>query len=88
MVDFLSKVKAALREEDVEGLIKLGAPADEYDSESKEIASAVGALNKNQFTEDNIVAVLALVWTKSFHCLAEDIEKRMTAFHRIARSFL
>ncbi len=43
----LGKIKLALQEEDVEGLIELGAPDDEYDSEATAIVAALDATDVN-----------------------------------------
>jgi hypothetical protein len=40
----LSALKTALQHEDVEGLIELGAPKDEYDSEAVAVLSALEAM--------------------------------------------
>ena len=89
MIDLsLVNIKAVLRSEDIEGFIHLGAPSDEYDSEAKKIADALSTLADNQLTSDNIVAVVALVWAKSFNRSADEIERRMSAFRHIAQQLL
>ena len=82
----LTSVETALRSEDVEGYIEIhGAPGNEYDSEAKAISRALGSLGKGKLTEDNIVAVISFTWEKYFNLDSTDIEKRIPAFHRIAR---
>jgi len=41
MMIFLSEIKEILREADLMGFIKIGAPKDEYDFEAKVIASVI-----------------------------------------------
>ena len=81
-------IAEALRSEDIEGLIELGAPSDEYDSEAREVASALASLTKNQITEANILAIIALEWAKSFNRSAQEIQQRMPAFRKIAYRIL
>jgi hypothetical protein len=81
-------IDQALQKEDVEGLIEMGAPGDEYVSEAQEIAEAVASMSAGQLTAQNIVAVISLVWAKSFNRSAEEIKERLPAFHRIAQDIL
>ena len=77
-------VKNLLREEDIEGLVHLGAPADEYDSEASEIEAAMSRLGA-KCSEEQVVQVLEEVWKGFFDLSAEDIGLRRDAFHRLAR---
>jgi UDP-N-acetylmuramoylalanine-D-glutamate ligase len=81
-------IDSILQTEDVEGLIALGAPADEYSCEAKDINAALVKLSDDQLTEANIIAVIALVWAKYFGLSSEDIAKRMQAFQRIAHRLI
>ncbi len=80
----LVDIVESLRKEDIEGLLALGAPGDEYDSEAKEIFLALETLNQEQLTEANIVGIIALAWAKSFNRSPQEIEQRLPAFQRIA----
>lgn len=84
----VSIIDNALRAEDVEGLLELGAPNDEYSHEAKTIASELQELTPGTESEDDIAAVIAKVWAKSFELSNEDIDKRHTALRRIARQIL
>jgi len=88
MLVSLENLESALRIEDVESLIAGGAPQDEYDSEAKEIFSALASLSADKQTEANIVVILSLVWAKTFNLSAQDTEKRIPAFQRIAHRLL
>lgn len=84
----LARIKDILRTEDVEGLIELGAPDDEYDSEAEAVAAALGGFGADPLREDDIVAVISAVWTKMFGLGAEDADKRMVAFRNLAQALL
>ena len=82
----LTNIDAALREEDIEGRIALGAPENEYDAEAKAIVSALSA--QQTLTETQIVAIIARIWAKAFDRTAQEIEQRMPAFRHIAQQIL
>lgn len=84
----VSVIDDALRAEDVEGLLELGAPRDEYSHEAKTIASELDELTTGAASEENIAGVIAKVWAKSFELSDEDLDKRYTALHRVARQIL
>lgn len=80
----INDIADILRTEDIEGLIAIGAPADEYDSEAEKIAQAIEKLSASELTQANICAVIALLWAKSFNRSSEEIKQRMPAFERVA----
>jgi len=84
----LANVDEALREEDIEGFITLGAPGDEYSHEAQEITAALASLRVDQLTEANIVAILALVWAKAFNRSPQEIKQRIPAFQHVANRLL
>jgi len=84
----VSVIEDALRAEDVEGLLELGAPRDEYSHEAEKIASELHAFAPSDATEDRVADVIANVWANSFELSQADIEKRQTALHRVARQIL
>jgi hypothetical protein len=77
-----------LREEDVEGLIAIGAPADEYESEAKDIARALDAFQPAEQTGANIAAALALIWARYFNLSADDMALRLPSLQRVAGKIL
>lgn len=84
----MSTIKNILREEDIEGLIQLGAPADEYNSEAQEIATAMARLG-DELSEEQVLKVLEEVWNGSFGPLSsKEIEMRRAAFLRVARRII
>ena len=84
----LEKTKTAFKEEDIEGLIELGAPDDEYDSEAEQTLAAVRRLSDDERTKANITSIIALIWAKSFNRGSEEIAERMPAFENVALKLL
>ncbi len=82
--DLHSLTASVLRQEDIEGLIALGAPEDEYDSEAAEIAEAVNKLDVTARTQSNIAAIIALVWAQMFNHSPNEMEMRTPALQRVA----
>ena len=84
----VSIIDSILQAEDIEGLLELGAPKDEYSSEAAEIKCSLETLNPSDTTEDRISALVVSVWAKAFNLSGEEIEKRSPAFRRVARELL
>jgi hypothetical protein len=80
----LERIKLALQHEDVEGLIELGAPSDEYDTEALAILSALQAMPTSELNQSSLAAIIAVVWAESFGRTEEEIKQRMPAFLSIA----
>jgi hypothetical protein len=59
------RVQRALDAEDVEGLLQMGAPPDEYEHEAKMIGERLRATN-GDLTEGAIAVIIAAVWTEQF----------------------
>jgi hypothetical protein len=81
-------IEQALRTEDIEDLISAGAPEDEYDDEAKVILSALEKLKPHEFTEAQVVVVIAHIWAKAFDRSTSEIQQRMLAFRRVAQKIL
>jgi len=62
----LATVQRILDEEDLEGLLKMGAPKDEYEPEARRIANAIGHLNAEQLTVDRVAHIVSTVWEDMF----------------------
>jgi hypothetical protein len=84
----VSRIDAILQAEDIEGLLELGAPKDEYSHEAARITSELGALMPGDATEDRITAVVANVWARSFNLSEEDLDKRCPALRRVAQQIV
>ena len=85
----LFQIDEILRGEDIEGLLDLGAPRDEYSSEAKAIFSALVRLKDGDVTESILCDLIAQIWIRSFGAFDEgELEKRSVAFHRVAQQLL
>ncbi|MGO9336568.1 MAG: hypothetical protein ACLPY1_03570 [Terracidiphilus sp.] len=84
----LSTIEEALREADIESLIEIGAPDDEYTSEARDIANAVSHIDESRLAEGQLLDVLRSVWARSFDLAQEDVERRAPAFQQVARRIL
>ncbi|MCK9994005.1 MAG: hypothetical protein Dbin4_02525 [Alphaproteobacteria bacterium] len=82
----LSAIDTILVQEDIEGLIEAGAPRDEYQDEAAQIAASLGMLDPENFSEDNILAIVSLVWLKSFDLSEADMALRLAAFRRVTQA--
>ena len=80
----LSYINTLLIQEDIEGLIALGAPSDEYEAEARMIADAIAALSREQFNEENIVAIIALAWA-TFELSPDELGLRLPHIRNVAR---
>lgn len=70
-----------LQAEDIEGLLDLGAPRDEYSNEPASIATAL----ESGFNEDHVYGLVVRVWNRSFGPFDDDdLAKCAAAFHRVA----
>lgn len=85
---YYDTIKRALLEEDVEGLVESGAPADEYDSEALAIMSALKAIPNAALNHAAVASIIAAVWAESFERSEEEIKQRMPSFTRIAEKYL
>lgn len=73
-----------LQSADIEGLIEIGAPADEYESEAQDIAHALAELPKEDWREHDVVAIISLIWARSFNLASDDMTKRLPAIQELA----
>ena len=84
----LDSVNDLVTEQDVEGFIADGAPADEYEGEIEELFSALLALSAEEATTERIVAILEQTWQKNFNLSAAELKQRRPAFERIVARIL
>jgi len=74
-----------LIQQDIEGLIALGSPHDEYSSEAEAIYKETSLLDKEQRTVSNIITIIAEVWEKYFGIVSvQDKLNRQSAFEKLA----
>ena len=89
MVYTFRQIKEALDGEDIEGLLELGSPADEYDSEASMIEGRIAKLAGDEFNVDKIADIVAEIWNVQFGPFdEEDLNKRRPAFSSVARRIL
>ena len=84
----INDIENILIKEDAEGFIENSAPIDEYSVEAKYIAHALLEITKAECTQENLLAVISALWSKSFNLSREDIKKRTPALQRITNHIL
>ena len=82
----LDLINELLRHEDIEGLLSMGAPDDEYESEAEMIADRVGEAEQktNKITREEVENLGATVWKEMFGLSDEHARRRKDAFVAIA----
>jgi hypothetical protein len=82
-------IREVLNSVDIEGLLQVGAPADEYESEAQMIATAISQTSESDLTEERLLHVIRRVWTEMFGPFSdEEIKKRDAVFLQVARQIL
>ena len=86
-------VRQALNREDVEGLLSLGAPPDEYEREAELVGQAIERLVSDQpglaVSPDQVIGALKDVWNRTFGPFSEeDSASREAAFRRVATEII
>lgn len=85
----VSAVEEVLRSEDIEGLLELGAPLDEYADEARRIMSALADVEMEDLTESTVTSAIQKTWMESFGPFSDaDIQKRIPGFQQVARHIL
>ncbi len=81
------EIKKLLDREDIENLLALGAPNDEYESEAEMIHIALKKLSRDQpqeITPDRIIGIIKKVWQQMFDHDDQQLATREPAFRKIA----
>jgi hypothetical protein len=76
-------IRKVLANLDVEGLTRIGAPRDEYDSEARELAFRIQ--QEGVPSEDGLFEWLRQIWTTNFDLGPEDIAKRENSLRTAAK---
>ncbi len=83
------EIKSALDQEDIEGLLALKCPPDEYDGEASLIESGVARatnFGRNKINAETVQGIVSEVWNSQFGPFnPDDLEKRRTAFLAVAQ---
>jgi hypothetical protein len=86
------RIKAILDSEDIEGLLALGCPPDEYDGEASLIESAIAKLTNfgaREMNAEHIEVIVARVWSDQFGPFDQgELQKRKPAFASVARKLM
>lgn len=84
-----ASVQQVLNDEDMEGLLRLGAPLDEYQTEAEMISKAIAQVSESELSGEHLTAVVRTVWTEMFGPFSEQqSQQREAAFQRVARRLL
>jgi len=84
-----TQIQHVLNDEDIEGLLGVGAPSDEYESEARMIAKAITEASEAELTEERLIAVVRSTWAEMFGPFAdEQLRQWEAAFQRVARRLL
>ena len=80
-----SQIDEILIKEDIEGLIEIGAPIDEYSDEAAQIFEIISKFEEEDFTEDIIKSAIILVWMQSFNLDEDAMNLRMDHVKNVAK---
>lgn len=81
-------IESILRQEDLEGLLNLGAPQDEYSSEAREMATELQAVHEPTDQEE-VSRIVMAVWERAFGPFSdEDIERRTPVLRQVVKRIL
>jgi hypothetical protein len=84
-----SDILEVLSRVDVEGLLRLGAPIDEYTLEAQMISKAIAKFGESELTQEGLEAIVWNVCVEMFGPFSEDqINKRGNVFSNIAGQLL
>lgn len=85
MNNVLRNIQDVLSREDVEGLLALGAPENEYHTEAELIRQVIESGRVN-LKEEELTELLKRIWQKSFGPFSEtELKKRQAALERVAK---
>jgi hypothetical protein len=91
-VPSLSSMKRILDEEDIEGLLALGSPSDEYDAESRLIEGALSKLDNwesREIAAKRIEACIEEIWQRQFGPFDEpEASKRRPHIKKVAQKIV
>lgn len=86
------EIKSALDQEDIEGLLALQCPSDEYDGEASLIESGVARatnFGKDKISADEVEAIVSEVWNRQFGPFDPDhLKQRRSAFASVAQKIV
>ncbi len=84
-----SIIADVLRSVDLESLIELGAPKDEYEPEARSIMEGVARLEEKGLSEERLAALIRTEWTSWFGPFSDDeIHVRIPRLRQIAHQIM
>jgi hypothetical protein len=82
-------LRRIIEDEDIEELLAVGAPADEYEPEVIRIYGRLAGLSESEWAEDRLVAIVSEVWDEEFGPFDDERRRhREVAYRRIAQRIL
>lgn len=81
-IDNINKLLIKL---DIEGLLELGAPIDEYFSEASEIYHTINKFGKSEINKDVIFIIICIIWQKNFELTQLEMKKRIPKIENFAK---
>lgn len=82
-------ILSVLNEEDIEGLLAAGAPADEYEAEAQMIAEALARLGQHELVLDRVMAIVTDVCSRMFGPFDEEqVRRRQPVYRRVVQRIL
>jgi cell division ATPase FtsA len=83
----LDQTNELLRKEDIEGLLSMGAPDDEYGPEAQMIVNRVGEAESHvpghKITKEEIEAIIYAVWREMFGLSEDQLRQRRRSFQSV-----
>jgi cell division ATPase FtsA len=87
MMSRLDLKNELLRQEDIEGLLSMGAPDHEYGPEAETIVNRAGEAESNapshKITKEEVEAIISAVWKEIFGLSEDQPRQRYEAFQSI-----
>ena len=84
MTNLQNMIREILNREDIEGLLALGAPGDEYSSEAELISQAIES-RRVEPREEELTKLLRGIWQRMFGPFSEEeMKEREPALERVA----
>ena len=85
----LATIQCVLDEEDLESLLAMGAPKDEYETEARMIAAALSGLTPEKLTVERVTHIVSSVWEREFGPFHGEVARKLVPVcRRIAERIL
>jgi hypothetical protein len=81
----LESIRELVRDADVEGFIRDGAPADAYDTEAEELHAAIAHWPTEEITVDRQLPILNAIWRRNFVEDDDELALRRPALEGLAQ---